>query len=339
MMNQEIVVHQSFGLCTIELNRPEKLNSLNLSMIRSLTKVIELAKEDSKTYLLYLKARGDRAFCAGGDILSLYQEMKNPMPQELSFFHEEYALDYLIHQLDKTLICYAAGICMGGGMGLFMGAKHRLVDETSLLAMPEISIGLFPDVGATYFLNQLPPPWGWVMGLTGLRVPGYIACKIGLADWLMEAQEKNKFETQLSASPQDYLELIKAFSRELSEEEEQDFSILNKEIQAIDTSSLKKFDEQARKGAKHPLLQQAFKSYLNGSPTSAAVIFRQLKSGANLSLYEAFEREKRMAKSFMKQHDFKEGIRALLVDKDKNPQWRPSSLELVCDEVVNAHFS
>lgn len=338
-MTQEIIFQQHLGLCTLELNRPEKLNSLNLEMIRSLTKIFQMIEEDSQSSVVYLKAKGEKAFCAGGDILSLYQAMKETRHEEVSFFDEEYSLDYKIHSFKKPVLCYAGGICMGGGMGLFVGARHRIVDETTVMAMPEISIGLFPDVGATYFLNQLSSPWGMVLGLTGMRLPAYMAIKLGLADWLMNSGDKDKFEKELQDSPADYLEIIKKYSQSLSADQEQDFHLLNQEMMSLDLSSLEAFHSQAKKGAQHPVLQQAFNLYLKGSPTSAAVIYRQLKTGAKLSMEQAFEREKRMAKCFLKHHDFKEGIRALLVDKDKNPQWRPSSLELVSDEVVNAHFS
>lgn len=338
-MTQEVIFQQQQSLGILELNRPEKLNSLNLEMIRSLSKILDHLQQDPNTFALYLKGRGERSFCAGGDIVSLYQAMKNESVNDVSFFDEEYSLDFKIHSFDKPIVAYAHGLTMGGGMGLVNGARHRIVDETTIMAMPEISIGLFPDIGATYFLNRLAKPWGYLMGLTGMRLPGYIAKELGLADWLISSKLRKEFEADLSREAHDVAACCQKYQRELDAAESDNFHALQEEVLKIDISSIEAFHERALSPANHPLLAEAFGFYLKGSPTSAAVIFKQLKTGEKLDLKEAFEKEKRMAKCFLKQLDFKEGIRALLIDKDKKPKWRPSSLSLVSDDVVNSHFS
>ena len=148
----------SIGLLTLNLEKT--LNSLTLEMVHSLTANLKKWANDDAIKAVILRGAGDRAFCAGGDVLALYQSAINPVDgicvdAEAFFFHE-YQLDYLIHTYDKPIICFGNGIVMGGGLGLMAGASHRVVTETTRIAMPEVTIGIFPDVGATHFLNQLP---------------------------------------------------------------------------------------------------------------------------------------------------------------------------------------
>ncbi|EOD53679.1 enoyl-CoA hydratase/isomerase family protein, partial [Aeromonas molluscorum] len=164
-------------LGVLTLDSPASLNALSLPMIEALTRQLRGWQQDGSVCAVLLEGAGEKAFCAGGDIRAFYHERQRMTDAELAgyardFFEQEYRLDLLIHHYPKPLICVADGICMGGGMGLFAGARFRLVTEFSLLAMPEVSIGLYPDVGASWFLSRLPGRVGLWLGLTGARING-----------------------------------------------------------------------------------------------------------------------------------------------------------------------
>lgn len=335
---EDVIISQQNGLGIIEFNREKKLNSLNLAMIQHVTRILEDWERDSSINRVLIKGKGSKAFCAGGDIVALYQEMSHHKKPKDNFFKHEYYLDLKIHRYSKPICVLGRGLVMGGGLGIFSGAKFKVVTPDSLLAMPEISIGLFPDVGATYFLNQLPEPWGYLMGMTGLQIKGYWAKSLGLADYLVSVEGLEKIQVNMGGveDPREFLEGLEVGP---SLKEQEDFETLHHEVSMMKIESLEHFNEMAKSYSGHPALEKAFATYLKGSPTSAAVIDRQLMRGKRLSLEEAFAREERMAECFMKQHDFKEGIRALLIDKDKKPRWRPSTLEQVSPPLIDSHFS
>lgn len=335
---EDIIIRQKKGLGIIELNREKKLNSLNLNMIHQMTRILEDWERDSSVNRVVIKGKGEKAFCAGGDIVALYQEMTHHKKPKDNFFKHEYQLDLKIHRYSKPICSLGHGLVMGGGLGIFRGSKFKVATPSSKFAMPEISIGLFPDVGATYFLNQLPEPWGYLMGLTGLQLKGLWAKNLGLADYLIDPRHFESIEESFGEveEPRSFLEQLELNP---STQEQEEFEDLHQEVSLMKIDSLEQFNELAKNYSGHPALEKAFATYLSGSPTSAAVIDRQLKKGKKLTLEQAFEKEERMAECFMKQHDFKEGIRALLIDKDKKPRWRPSTLEQVSPPLVDSHFS
>ena len=175
----------SIGILTLNLEKT--LNSLTLEMVHSLTVSLKKWANDDSVKAVILRGAGDRAFCAGGDVQALYQSAINPVDgicvEAEEFFFHEYQLNYLIHTYDKPIICLGNGIVMGGGLGLMAGASHRVVTETTRIAMPEISIGIFPDVGATSFLNQLPYNLGYFFALTGAPMNANDALFCQLADY------------------------------------------------------------------------------------------------------------------------------------------------------------
>jgi enoyl-CoA hydratase/carnithine racemase len=335
---EEVIIGQKNGLGIIELNREKKLNSLNLNMIHQMTRILEDWERDSSINRVLIKGKGHKAFCAGGDIVALYEEMAHNKKPKENFFKYEYNLDLKIHRYSKPICSLGHGLVMGGGLGIFRGSKYKVVTPDSVLAMPEIAIGLFPDVGATYFLNRMPGPWGYLMGLTGLQLKGLWAKDLGLADYLVDPKSFEDIEREFGQ-----VDEPKIFFKELeiqpSTKEQEDFEQLHEEVSMMNIESLEHLNEISKNYSGHQALEKAFENYRKGSPTSAAVIDRQLRRGKNLTLEQAFEKEERMAECFMKQHDFKEGIRALLIDKDKKPRWRPSTLEQVSPPLVDSHFS
>src|SRR5690606_34141466 len=202
-MNYQFIISKSDnGIGHITLNSEKTLNALNQKMAEEMIDLLNQWENDPNISCIFLDASGERAFCAGGDIKNLYLALKDQKEEKinqtcLNFFITEYTLDYKIHTYSKPIISWNTGITMGGGMGLMNGASHRIVTETSLLAMPEVSIGLYPDVGATYFFNQLPSGVGKFLGVTGARFNAGDAITLGLADYFLESNLKEVLLSKL----------------------------------------------------------------------------------------------------------------------------------------------
>ena len=186
-------------LLEIELNNPKKLNALNFKMIVSLNKKIKEWRNKKELSAIFIHSTGDRAFCAGGDIVQVYSIIseskkrgEDPSLATQDFFQTEYETNYILHQFQKPVVLWGNGVVMGGGMGLFMAASHPIVTKTSLLAMPEINIGFFPDVGSSYFLNQIKEGIGRYIALTACRLNASEAHYLDLTKWIYLHKEKTK---------------------------------------------------------------------------------------------------------------------------------------------------
>jgi len=264
------------------------------------------------------------------------------------FFTKEYQLDYEIHQYPKPIIVYMNGIVMGGGVGLAVGASHRIVTEKTKWAMPEMNIGFFPDVGGSYFLNQLPGHTGLYLSLTAQTIYASDVLYAGVADYYLESKDwlalkgsiREKVWTEdLVASEFD--NLLKQHCTTSTES-----STMLKEVQEkIDVHFNYDTIEEIVASLKGEALQgdkwaeQTMNTILSKSPTSLKVTLQQLIEGKNKTLQECLEMEKNMAMNFMKCPDFYEGIRAVLVDKDRSPNWNPKALADVKKDDVNEFFS
>lgn len=325
----------------IWLNSPKTLNALSIEMIISMTEKLEVWEDDPEVKAVIMLSTSERSFCAGGDVVSLY----NAMVEEKNageFFKYEYFLDQYIHKFKKPVIALADGIVMGGGIGIMNGASFRIVTERSMLAMPEITIGLFPDVGGSYFLNKMPGNVGKFLGLTGARLNGADAIFIHMADYFISSDQIPVLKDALGNFnwDEDKLEdLFKGLENKSTAQEsevEKRLEEINKLANSEDIVEITKVWSEYQTEDKW--LGRAIKSYLRGSPTSAAVILEQIKRGRGLTLEKVFEMESNMAKQFTLHHDFREGVRALLIDKDNKPQWNPAKVEDVSSELVENHF-
>jgi len=351
------------------LNAPKTLNGLSLEMTRLLATQIELWAKDPAVAFLILKGAGDKAFCAGGDLHALHHSMasnvgKAPIDNTHAgtFFAEEYALDYRLHTFPKPIVVWGDGIVMGGGMGLMMGASHRVVTETSRLAMPEISIGLFPDVGGTWMLNRLPGKTGLFMGLTGAQIGAADALFAGMADYHLvretwptlleqltkqawnsnQAQANGKNAVQANAENEALLDQVLA---NLATAPAVAVGPLQQHLSLIHTccagSDLNKIVAALVALAAHtdPWLQRAAKTLAAGSPGSARLTYTLLKRVKHLSLAEAYRVEWVAGLMCASHGDFAEGIRALLIDKDKQPKWNPAVLSEATEAWVEKFFT
>lgn len=321
----------------LTLDSPASLNALSLEMIQRLQEALTAWEQDPAVVCVLLQGAGEKAFCAGGDIRSFYHRRQEADEQALfhyarDFFEQEYRLDHHIHRYTKPLICVADGICMGGGIGLFAGAGFRIVTEKSLFAMPEVTIGLYPDVGASWFLSRMPGRLGLWLGLTGARFNGADAIGLGLADHAMASAEHAELLPRLAA--------LDWSGNEPREQLDRLFRGLQVVV-AADVPAPLLLPHQARidalfaglslEGVLARLSEASFddrslalarETCLSGSPISRAILWRQYWQARRQSLAEVFADELALSVNCVLRGDFVEGVRALLIDKDKSPRWQ-----------------
>ncbi|WP_372966469.1 enoyl-CoA hydratase/isomerase family protein [Marinobacter sp.] len=338
-------------IAVARLNSPRNLNSLSLDMIRLLRPQLERWSEDSGVYAVWLEAEGDKAFCAGGDIVSLYRSMTEPdgLSEGESFFREEYELDYLIHTFPKPIVCWGNGIVMGGGIGLMVGASHRVVTEHSRLAMPEVSIGLYPDIGAGWFLNRMPMRTGLFLGLTGARMNGADAMFVNLADRFIIHGLKGQVIDALKSAQWHGRDRHSVVSGALRTFEQQSADALPESPvhthldaiqQVTDADDVEQAVDQMRElGTRDDWLGKAVKGLANASPTALALTWRHYHRSQLDSLKEVLDNELVMSQNCLKKGEFAEGIRALLIDKDMQPRWRFATLAEMDDQWIDEFFS
>lgn len=334
----------------VVLNAPRALNSLSLEMIEKLQPRLQAWEADDDLVCVFIEGAGDRAFCAGGDIIQIYKGMTGEGDETYpdTFFTNEYRLDYTLHTLKTPVIAWGDGIIMGGGLGIFAGASHRVATENARLAMPEISIGLFPDVGGTWFLNRMPGRTGLFLGLTGAQMNAGDALFTGLADRFMAADNKRAVLDELTATS-DWKEPILVVDHILRQAEQaNDKSCPQSHVrQHLDTIN-QVCDSQTLSGITAGIrslesnddswLAKAAKTHASGCPVTAHLVYQQIQHGKHLSLKQCFLRELKMAFACIRNADFREGVRALLIDKDGKPNWTYQSVAEVPAEYVAEHF-
>lgn len=350
----------------ITLNKAASLNALNIEMVQLMTQCLHDWRHNSDVVAVFIEGAGDKAFCAGGDVVSMHQAMQaerqvqglGPRDKLASaptfmseFFAQEYTLDYAIHCYPKPIIAWGNGIVMGGGLGLFAAAKFAIATQGSRVAMPEITIGLFPDVGASYFLNQMPPGVGLFLGLTGASFNGVDAYDIGLASHKLSANSKSLLLEQLLAlehindsSINDVLKSIEAADEDSFDSVQgrlgENLAVFEGMLQNQTLPDILAFLENVLVQKDHDKWwSKAIKTLESGSPITANLVLKQLERAQTLSLAECFRQELNMATVCSMFGEFEEGVRALLIDKDRNPVWLFDNMSSVPMSIVDAHFN
>tara|TARA_Y100001949_G_scaffold65786_1_gene55651 strand:- start:547 stop:1677 length:1131 start_codon:yes stop_codon:yes gene_type:complete len=337
----------------LTLNKPKALNALDLEMASIMLDALQRWQSRDDIVAVVIDAAGEKAFCAGGDIVSMYKSMveaNGQIPAFLeTFFETEYTLDYTIHNYSKPIVVWGSGIVMGGGMGLLCGASHRIVTETSRLAMPEITIGLYPDVGGSYFLPRLPGKAGLFLGLTGGQMNGSDACFVGLADSLLASTEKDTLlntlveytwektdSESLASSVSHIIDTMKTPEEFPNGNVEPNMALINDLCSADNVTDVVHAILNADM-SENKWLQRAQSTLAKGSPITMHLVFEQCKKGANMTLADCFRMEADMSCRCGESGEFQEGVRALLIDKDMSPQWKYKTVDEVPQSAI-AHF-
>ncbi|NWX48534.1 HIBCH protein, partial [Steatornis caripensis] len=340
----EVLLEKRGGAGIITLNRPRTLNALNFSMIQQIYPQIKTWEQDPETFLIIIKGTGGKAFCAGGDIRAITDAGKVGDRLSQDFFREEYILNNAIGTCRKPYVALIDGITMGGGVGLSVHGHFRVATEKTLFAMPETAIGLFPDVGGGYFLPRLSGKIGYYLALTGFRLKGRDVLKAGIATHFVESEKLPALEKDLialkSPSTENIADLLNSYHGKSKVDQEKEF-VLDEHMEKINSLFSANSMEEIVKKLKQdgsPFAIKQLETISKMSPTSLKITLRQLREGASMSLQDVLMMEYRLSQACMRGHDFYEGVRAVLIDKDQSPRWKPAALEEVSDEFVDDCF-
>lgn len=329
------------------LNAPKSINSLTREMVDILLPQLQQWESDPTIACVLMRGAEDRGFCAGGDVVKLRDSSVAGDGEAARFFEQEYRLDYLIHVYKKPILVWGHGIVMGGGLGLMAGASHRVVTAKTRLAMPEVTIGLYPDVGGTWFLNRMPGRTGLFIALTGVAINAGDTLYLGLADYFLQHDQWQQvvdgacaIEWSLNDSHAQLSGLLKGLSAEAGDPPSSSVREHFDQIQSLthEPDLLSLFDSITSYDGDDEWLQGAAKTLRNGCPASVWVIYEQLKRCRHFSLKEVFEAELVLSANCMNFPNFAEGVRALLVDKDRKPAFTPSEVKAVEADFVAQHF-
>lgn len=336
MTDKEVFFEVKGTLGLITLNRPKALNALTLSMVREIHPQLKKWENDSSVKNILIKAEGEKAFCAGGDIRALHDWGKNNDEEAVGFYREEYILNQYIKRYPKPYISLVNGIVMGGGVGLSVHGSHRIAGENYSFAMPETGIGLFPDVGGSFFLPRLSFEAGTYLALTGNRIKAADAIFLGTATNFIKSENFSNLINDLSKEENDPKEIIDKYSVEPGESEFREISQFCNTIFKADT--VEKIIENLTE-ENSDLSKKILSIIDQKSPTSLKVALKSLRLGKNISFEECMQMEFRMVNKVMNDHDFYEGVRALIIDKDNNPSWKPGNISEVEENFVDKFFS
>ena len=369
VLADEILTHGGqYRIGIMTLNSAKTMNAVDLNMVNLIDDVLARWQADDGIVAMIIQGAGDKAFSAGGDIRQLYNSMQVEGDEHLkytdAFFKGEYSKNYRVHRFGKPLIAWGHGFVMGGGLGLFIGANHRVGTETLKLAWPEIRIGLFPDVAGSYYLSRLAFPLGHWMALTGSQMNAIDCRNAGLINYCVANNEFDRLIDQLRHQPwqknkamnnQYVRQLLTQFERQSNAKQpescfpESKFEDNEEQIRQLFSGmpeqALTSFSEnkQALKlvaerinsiDSDNVWFNQGRDNFNSGCPATAHLIMRQLQLGKNMTLKEVVKWELVLALQSVRHPDFLEGIRAMVVDKDFKPNWQHDSVADVSEDWI-----
>ncbi|MCR9105223.1 MAG: enoyl-CoA hydratase/isomerase family protein [Gammaproteobacteria bacterium] len=331
------------------------LNSLTLEMVDLLQARLDHWRNDDSMAAIVIDGAGEKAFCAGGDVQALHASAVKtpggPCEYAEAFFAREYRMNYTLHTYPKPIICWGHGIVMGGGLGVMAGCTHRVVTEKTRIAMPEVTIALFPDVGGTWFLNHMPGSTGRFLALTGASINAADAIYCGIADRFISHEHKARVMEQLLAQAWSTRTaenhalvrgVLRPFAGQSAEacpagQVEPHLSVINSLCDGDSIHAV--IDNIIGVQTQDAWLSRASESLAHGSALAALWIDRQLVDNRHHSLKEVFQSEIQLVTNIVRHPEFAEGVRALLIDKDRNPQWQYNTSRDVPAEVLDGFFT
>ncbi|APT85404.1 enoyl-CoA hydratase/isomerase family protein [Corynebacterium aquilae] len=321
-------VSGSAGIIT--LTRSKALNALTQEMVDLIAEALERFRGDDNVKVVVLRGEGERAFCAGGDVVMLYHEAKSHGDKAEHFWRTEYELNLAINRYPKPIVALMHGIVLGGGIGISAHASHRVVTDSTKVGMPEVGIGFVPDVGGTFLLSHTPGHLGRHLALTAAHVGPAEALRCGMADVYVPEQDLDALVERLAETGD--VSAIESFARDCGPGFADSYDIIESAYDAETVEDI--LDNLDKDGSE--FAQDAAKRIRRGSPLALKVTLAALNNAADLDLAQALNQEYRTSLNMHANPNFVEGVRAQLVDKDRNPSWIPATLEEVTHDDVAA---
>ncbi|WP_305094580.1 enoyl-CoA hydratase/isomerase family protein [Prescottella sp. R16] len=330
----DVLIERIGRIGRITLNRPKAINALNHAMVQAIAPALLEWADDDTVHAVLLVGAGERGLCAGGDIVSIYHDAREGGDGSKDFWRDEYVLNAAISRYPKPYVAIMDGIVMGGGVGVSAHGNVRVVTERSTIGMPEVGIGFVPDVGGTWLLSRAPGEIGTHIALTTARLTAGDAIACGFADHFVPSERLADFEQALAAGTVD-----DALARFSEPAPASDLLAQRDWIDAAYSADTVEEIVARLQGSGVPDEEKAAEQILAKSPTAAKVTLRALRQVRDLdSLEKALDQEYRVSLACLGSHDLVEGIRAQVVEKDRNPAWSPSTLDAVTDEHVDRFF-
>jgi enoyl-CoA hydratase len=338
----DLIVKSEGALGVIQLNRPRIINAITQDMVRSISTALDVFENDSSIGVVLIEGNGERGFCAGGDIRGLYNSIREGGDLGKVFWREEYILNSRIAAFRKPYVAYMDGMVMGGGVGLAAHGRHRVLTERTQLAMPEVGIGFFPDVGGTWLLANAPGELGTYFGLTGVPMNAADALRCQLGDVTITTARWAEARAALTRLGPDATNgMVRGVLAHYASPRERGAVEQHKEL--IDRAFAFDTIEEilaALLNETNDFALKARQTMLEKSPTSLKVTLRLLRAArASRSLDECLIREYAAALEVFVSRDFPEGIRAAVIDKDRQPKWSPPQVAEVTPSIVDAYFA
>lgn len=326
-----VITSSHNGVGRIELNRPKLINALSQDMVGAIDDALKAWRDDDSITAVLVTGRGERGLCAGGDIKAVYNDIVAGTDENARFWNREYKMNHAISAFPKPYVVIMNGITMGGGLGISGHGSHRIVTDSTKIGMPETGIGLFPDVGGTHLLANAPGELGTHLALTGLPVGAGAALAMGLADHFVPDADVPGLIADLEAGG-DIETVIDSYSTEAPADELAEAQAWINECYGGDRAE----DIVAALAAHaNPDANAAGKLIGTKAPTSVKVTLAAVRNAGTMTLAEVLEQDYRAAVALTRRPDLKEGIRAQVIDKDRNPQWSPATLDEVSDDTVH----
>lgn len=331
---EEVLLRVQGGLGRVTLNRPRAINALNHRMVISIAAALTQWADDDAVTAVVLDGAGERGLCAGGDIRAIYHDATSGGTASLDFWFDEYRLNNQIATYPKPVVALMDGLVMGGGVGLSAHASHRVVTERTVVGMPEVNIGLIPDVGGTYLLARAPGLTGLHAGLTAASITGIDAIALGMADRSVPHGDQSALIERIAEVGPD------AALAELSADTTTS-ELLAARSWIDECYAANTVEEILATLRAHPAsgAQAAAQAIGAASPTSLKLTLTAVRAAAGLDLPAALNQEFRLVSALLRAPDLAEGIRAQVIDKDRNPRWTPAHLEDVTGEIIGEYFA